>query len=182
MIQLHPDYLLLETPQGQIIPCSAELVAVELMGEGADAFDPELVHQAVAAVLHYFREDQGRTTVSVGEFSNALEQALQALGVENSAPQERNCVRSLDLQQLADNSDKAFELTFFPKLRREMKANLVNSPVRLDFHGLRGCVKQLVGAKRWTPRCQRLNDQIVDYLRACLINERTVESCDLIIR
>ena len=34
MIQLHPDCLMLQMASGESIPCCAELVTVELMGEG----------------------------------------------------------------------------------------------------------------------------------------------------
>ncbi len=182
MIQLHRDYLLFETPQGQIIPCSAELVAVELVGEAADWLDADLVQHAAAAVLHYFKEDLGCKTVSVGEFSKALEQALHALGVNLNAgkPGADQAIRSFDLRELAVPG-KCLERGFFQKLREELHASLNDSPRILRFHGLRGCVKQLVGARRWTHRCQALNDQIVGYLRACLETESPVRPCDLVI-
>jgi hypothetical protein len=182
MIQLHPDYLLFETPAGKIIPCSAELVAVELIGEASADLDPAIVQQAAAAVLHYFRQDLGWSTVTVGEFSRALEQALQALGVKASGPAEERQIRNFDLRQLADGSERGFELSFFPKLREALRTRLESSPKVLRFYGLRGCVKQLVGAKRWSHRCQDLNDQIVEYLRACLVTESPMNSCDLVIR
>ena len=182
MIQLHHDYLLFETAKGQLIPCSAELVAVELVGEAAGTLDPDLVQQAASAVLHYFKEDLGCTTVSVGEFSRVLEQALQALGIRSeSEPAQEVSPRSYDLRQLAAGADRAFELSFFPLLRDEMRARLGHAPKVLRFHGLRQCVKQLVGTKRWSPRCQTLNDQIVEYLRACLATESTARSCGLVI-
>src|SRR4051794_24010522 len=133
MIQLHRDYLLFETAEGQIIPCSAEFVAVELIGDAASSLDPELVQQAASAVLHYFKEDLGWTTVSVGEFSKALEQALQALGLrvhpESECESEtkskaeakgKSTLRSYDLGQLASDG---VELAFFPRLREQVRSN-----------------------------------------------------------
>jgi hypothetical protein len=185
MIQLHPDYLIFETDKGQMIPCSAELVAVELIGEAGSCLDPDLVQQAASAVLHYFKQDLGCQTVSVGEFSRALEQALETLGVGLSAAaasQPGAALRSYDLTQLAAAVDRGFELSFFARLRDEMRTRLGQAPTVVRFHGLRGCVKQLTGAKRWTQRCQTLNDQIVEYLRACLRSEAESRSCDLDIR
>jgi hypothetical protein len=184
MIQLHPDYLLFETPHGQIIPCSAELVAVELIGEAVDCLDSELVRQAAAGVLHYFKQDLGRETVSVGEFTRALEQALHSLGVQLGSaqlPQTDCAVQSFDLRELA-GTGKCLELGFFQKLREELHASLDETPKVLRFHGLRGCVKQLTGARRWTHQCQTLNDQIVGYLRACLETESPLGSWDLVIQ
>lgn len=181
MIQLHRDYLLVETSPGQIIPCSAELVAVELVGEAAGGIDPLVVQEAAAAVLHYFRQDLGWTTVSVGDFSRALEQALQALGIRLEDAADSPKVRTIDLRQVASSAERGFELSFFPKLRNLFQTTLGESPSVLRFHGLRGCVKHLVGAKRWSRQCQSLNDQIVGYLRACLETESAAKSCDLVI-
>jgi hypothetical protein len=181
MIQLHQDYLFVETAPGQIIPCSAELVAVELIGESAGTIDPQVVQEAAAAVLHYFRHDLGWKTVSVGEFSRALEQALQSLGVRLEDSTAKPQVQTIDLRQIASSAERGFELSFFPKLRTLLKSTLVESPQVLRFHGLRGCVKKLVGAKRWSQRCQTVNDQIVNYLRACLASEAQRQSCDLVI-
>jgi hypothetical protein len=183
MIQLHRDYLLIETSQGQIIPCSAELVAVELIGDAIGSIDPELVQEAATAVLHYFKQDLGWTTVSVGEFSRALAEALQTLGlrIEADASDETGSVCSYDLRRLAPGSGAGFELSFFPTVREEMRTRLERSPKVLRFHGLRDCVKQLLGAKRWTSRCQALNDQIVEYLRACFASQSSQTACGLVI-
>lgn len=184
MIQLHRDYLLFETSQGEIIPCSAELVAVELIGEAADSLDRELVQQAANAVLHYFKVDLGWSTVSVGEFSRALEQALASLGVNiQSSEGDDQRQKSCDLRRLVTGDERGLELSFFLRLRQEMRARLDETPKAkvVSFHGLRGCVKELVGAKRWSNRCQTLNDQIVDYLRACWTTD-AAGSCELVIR
>ena len=56
MIQLHSDCLVFKSETGQAIPCSAELVTIELIGEAARLLDPDLLQHAAAAVLHYFKE------------------------------------------------------------------------------------------------------------------------------
>jgi hypothetical protein len=42
-------------------------------------------------------------------------------------------------------------------------------------------VKQLTGARRWTGRCERLEDQIVSYLRECLTAETAPPDCALVV-
>jgi hypothetical protein len=51
----------------------------------------------------------------------------------------------------------------------------------LRFHGLRGCVKQLAGARRWSVRCEQLRYQIVEYLRQCLTAEPEQNDCALVV-
>lgn len=183
MIQLNPDCLIFQTSNGENIPCSAELVTIELIGDAAQHLDPELIQNASAAVLHYFKEELNRTFVTVAEFSEALEKVLRGFGLQVKSPEEqpRPKVAEADLRQIACDSGKGCELFFFPQLRDELRRRMVQSPQVLRFRGLRGCVKQIVGARRWSPRCQRLNDQIVEYLRGCLTHETNGEPCALVV-
>jgi hypothetical protein len=52
----------------------------------------------------------------------------------------------------------------------------------LCFQGLRQCVKQLVRARRWTTKCQGLQDQIVDFLRNCMTRENSGINCALVVK
>ena len=168
MIQLRSDCLVFEMATGETIPCSAELVTIELIGQTMGALDPEVIRHAAASVLHYFKHELGRSHVTVGEFSSALETVLRGLGLAVKSaeqPLPELAVEESDLRLLACESLKGFELAFFPRLRVELNERLHRAPQVLRFKGLRGCVKQLAGARRWTCRCQQLNDQIVDYIR-----------------
>ena len=193
MIMLRADCLIFQTTDGVHVPCSAEWVTMELMGEGATLVDPEIVRHAAAAVLHYFKEELQQDQVSVGEFAVALEKALRGFGltvfadgttaapkmITNNAPEPRALV--CDLRSLAVAANKGFELLFFPQLRDEVRRGLEEAPQILHFQGLRGCVKQLTGARRWSPRCDALNDQIVEFLRHCWQSETVKPECALLV-
>ena len=184
MIQFHADALWFQTPDGETIPRSVEVVALELCDDAGSSLDPELVGHAAQAVLHYFKEDLGRSQVSVGEFAQTLATVLRGLGLAlHPAPGTLapDRPRETDLRRLACEAGSGFELTFFARLRAELRIMLAQSPRLARFHGLRGCVKQLAGAQRWNLRCQQINDQIVDYLRRCLSAEGSSQSCSLII-
>jgi hypothetical protein len=191
MIQLKADCLIFQTTDGQQVPCSAEWVTFELMGEGADWIDPETVRHASAAVLHYFKHELQRPYVSVGEFVLALEKVLRGFGLTVYADHQATAGPDLpprrilesNLAELAGNAAReGFELQFFPRLRQELKRQMGQSPNLLHFHGLHGCVKQLAGARRWNRQCQRLHDQIVEYLRSCWQTEPASQSCALVVR
>ena len=176
MILLRHDCLVFRTANGDI-PCSAEEVTVELLGESAQLVEPHIIKNAALAVLHYFKSELGRTTVSVSEFSKALEAALRGLGLKISTnspePPPPMRVVEADLNRLIHRSGQGLELAFFQLLREELRHQLAKSPHILRLRGLRGCVKQIICTKRWTPRCQRLNEQIIEYLRTCLRVERS---------
>jgi hypothetical protein len=187
MIQLKPDCLIFSTADGQLIPCSAEDVTIELMGDATQIIDPDIIRNAAAAVLHFFKTEQQRDHVSVAEFSEALEKVLRSFGFDVSyeegaakAAPSKNVVES-DLREIACTSGKGCELFFFNQLRQQMIAKLEADPDMVRFSGLKSCVKQLVGVRRWTRQCQTLSDQIVDYLRNVLSTEHKQHDCALMV-
>ncbi len=184
MIQLAEDCLVFQTADGEKIPYSAEMISVEIMGESASIFDTEFVKHAAAAVFHYFRDELGRESVTVAEFSMALEKILRGFNLAAAEAQPDHAtprVVQSDLCRLIGESDEG-ELFFFPRLRDELRAQLSQSPQMLCFRGLRECVKQLAGTRRWTTRCQGLHDQIVEFLRSCMSQERPRANCALVVK
>lgn len=185
MIQLRTDCLVFETTSGSV-PCSAEQVTVELLGESSNWIDSEVLRNAAAGVLRYFKEDLKQDSVTVGEFSQALVRVLRGLGLSvviDEAPQTASdLVADLDLRQLAVESGTGFELAFFQKLRNELRHQLKSSPRLLRLTGLRGCVKQLLAVQRWCPRCHRLNDSIVEFLRRCLWENSSTRAITVVLR
>ena len=192
MILLRPDCLVFKTSDGESVPCSAHQVTVELIGDSAEWLDKDMVQHAAEAVLHYFKSEKGQGTVSVAEFSEALERVLRGLGFEVHSASVSNDIKTpsdpaparvveADLNQFASQPGEGFELFFFPRLRDEVRQGLAAAPALLRFSGLRNCVKQLTGARRWNAQCQSLNDQIVDYLRTCLKSEKAASGSRLMI-
>ncbi len=183
MISLQSDHLLFQLTNGESIPCSAEMITIEIAGNSEGLLDPELLRQAASSVFHYFKVDQERESVTVGEFALALEKALHGLGLTLYAdhmPADGE-PRESDLGALVRESAENLELFFFPRLRIELRAQLRHAPRVLRFRGLRGCAKQLAGAQRWGPRCERMQEQIVEYLRNCLTAEAEKTECALVV-
>jgi hypothetical protein len=186
MIALMSDCLLFRLASGESVPFSAKMISVELVGDAAGKFDPEILRHATASVFHYFKNELGREAVTVGEFAGALEKVLRGLGfnVSSDEPEprrERRRIAEADLLMLARESGESRELLFFPRLRGELRAQLRQTPRLVRFRGLRGCVKQLAGARRWSLRCERLEEQIVEYLRGCLGAEPEQAGCALVV-
>ena len=184
MITLAADCLLFELPNGERVPYSADMVSVELSGDTTEMFEPEFVWHATKAVFHYFKNELGRHSVSAREFTEALEKLLRGFAITARSYAQRDAaprILEYDLCRLAHESGHAGELVFFPRLRTELQRHLGQGPQVLRFRGLRGCVKQLTGARRWSLRCQELEGEIVDYLRGCLSAEAAVVDCALLV-
>jgi hypothetical protein len=183
MIALRSECLIFQTASGESLPFSADMISAELLGEQVQAFDAEFVHHAAKAVFHYFRHDLGRQTVSVGEFAVAMEKVLRgfALTAQQRDDDPRPEVVESDLCRLAGESAAGCELIFFPRLRAELRRHMQQSPRVVRFRGLRGCVKQLTGARRWNHRCRQLEERIVDFLRQCLSAEAAHSKFSLVV-
>lgn len=174
MITLAANCLLFELATGESIPCSADMVSVELADRTTEMFDSEFLRHATQAVFHYFKQELGRHSVSMLEFEGALQKVLgefAATAQLSVPPASSPRVLEYDLNSLALESGQGRELFFFPRLRAELQRHLQQSPGALRFHGLRDCVKQLTGALRWNRRCRKLEGEIVDFLRECLSAE-----------
>jgi hypothetical protein len=185
MILLAEECLLFHTADGEKIPYSAEMISVEIMGDDASLFDSEFIKHAAAAVFHYFRDELDRDSVTVAEFSLALEKVLRGFNLattEAQSGQPAPRILRSDLDRLATELHDGGELFFFPRLRDELRSQLLQEPQLLCFQGLRQCVLQLAGARRWTSRCQGLHDQIVEFLRSCMTQETHGGSCALVVK
>jgi len=159
-------------------------VCIELLGDENPGMTPELIESAAAAVLHYFRAEQGLKTVPLREFADAMILVLKGFGfkvqLNGEAPDPPRVVEA-DLEFMVKDCGDAFELAFFPRLKQELAEHLQTAPRMIRFTGLRSCVMQLAGSRRWGPRCQALNDRIVEYLRDCLGRTDEAPDCALVI-
>ncbi len=202
MILLRPDYLVFELPSGDTVPCSATEVAAELVSEAEAPLDPQMLKNAAAAVVHYFRVELGRSAVRIEEFTLALKKALSGLGFEvtesvvpSSAIASTSAATPSSYSPMADPvgevltqtdlvriESSAGELSFYPSLREDLRLRLLSSPRVLAYSGLRDCAKRLCASKRWTGRCQQVSDEIVDFLRACLRSQPEHADCLLRIQ
>jgi hypothetical protein len=184
MIALNSDCLLFQLSNGESVPCSAEMITVEIAGGVEGLLDPDMLKHAAASVFHYFKDELCRESVTVGEFSVALEKVLRGLGYairSGPEPLAGHQIAETNLDLLANESGDSLELLFFPRLRDELRHRLRQSPRMLRFRGLRGCVKQLAGARRWSARCEQLQDQIIEYLRQCLTAEPEQNECPMVV-
>lgn len=182
MIALRSDCLLFMLNSGETVPCSSEMISVQIIGETGSQLDPEMLRHAAASVFHYFKNELDRESVTIGEFSLALEKALRHLGYTIHAGETVGAQQRItDLSSIAREVTDNLELLFFPRLRNELRLQLRHSPGVLRFRGLRGCAKQLAGAQRWSRRCEKIQDQIVEYLRGCLTAEPEKTGCALVV-
>ena len=127
MIALASDCLIFQTPSGESVPYSADMVCGELSGGSVELFDPEFVRHAASAVFHYFKHELRRQSVSLSEFTGALEKVLGGFAITAPPPNQPESQPDMlesDLFRLACESGEGCELFFFPRLRAELRQQL----------------------------------------------------------
>lgn len=186
MILLANDCLLLRLSNGESVPLRAEMISFEVFDDEPTLLNADFINDVAAAVFHYFKHDLQLPTITMGEFCEAMERVLRRFAppaqpvpilVSDLVP---DLVLEADLGRLADES-AGIELLFFTRLRAEVRNRLREAPAQLRFCGLRRCVKQLAGTRRWSRRCRRLRDQIVAFLRGYLQAETGDASCPVVV-
>jgi hypothetical protein len=194
MIALRDDFLLVAQEGGHYIPCSVEHLTFELAGTAAHQVDPEWMKQAAAGVLHYFKDELGKSHVTVAEFTSALSKVFNSLGltaeVSSIEPPVPSTIEILppqvvwrgDLRAIAIESATLGELAFRQALLSQLAAALESDPQTVEFSGLRGCVKVITGRKHWCPECRKWSAWIVDLLRSWLSEKAADRHVSLVVR
>ena len=77
MIALHNDCLLFQLASGESVPCSAEMISVEVIGDD-HWIEPDLLRHAAASVFHYFKKELARETVTPSRLFAAWAKAVLA--------------------------------------------------------------------------------------------------------
>jgi len=185
VIALASNCLLFELANGESVPFMAENISVDVTGTTDGVFDADFVRHAANAVFHYFRYELGKKIVSVAEFAGALEKVLvkfAACAAATAQSLPKLPILESDLHLLAQEPGQDSELFFFARLREELRRQLGRAQGVVRFRGLRLCVKRLTGARRWSLRCRKLEEQIVEYLRECLNAEPREAELALVVQ
>jgi hypothetical protein len=184
VILLHSHSLVFETSDGDLIPCDAEEVTIELIGDAVNKLDTNVVRQAAAAVLHYFKTEREQEVVTILEFTTALERVLRKLGlkvISGESSRANDKIIEADLVDLVADEGAASELLFFQRLKDNFSDLLAESPNLVRLSGLRPCVKSRVGARRWGKRCAGMSDQIIEFLRDYLDQRKAALETALVV-
>jgi hypothetical protein len=185
MIQVQPDCFWIQTEKGDLIPCSPDSIAIEILGNETPLLDPEVVKQAVHAILYYYQNDLGRNSITIAEFTQSLEEALKSVEGISKKPileTEDKIILQMDIAGLAERANSGFELLFFNELRQVMTEKLASKPHIVQCVRLREGIKMILHQNHWNHKCQQLSDQVVAYLRSLLKTHPDRPSCALIIR
>lgn len=126
------------------------------------------VARSVTAFLTASRSSQ---PYSFEGFTHAVQNVLSGIGYSEVAPHflSRGLEVRYSLLEITNTTPAGFELGLFQSCADLCHRLLSSKAVsRLCFQDLRPAVKKSLSRSHWCPRCEKLSDEIVQFLRAHL--------------
>ena len=125
-----------------------------------------LAPDVAQAVLYYLRHDFARPQIERDTLELILRRSLEGIGCPAIARHFELATSSPSINLAALAREAPLEILFYHRLASlvDEKVSTLASVLRLE--GLRSCVLSLTGSASWRASCQRLNDEIVHFIRA----------------
>jgi len=169
MIQLHEDVLWVQAEDGRLSPFDEQRLAMSIhkAAEKVGHFEWWLAESIAAAVHAFAVKSRSEPVMPSEEISEVVGAVLASLGYDwiseaYAAGADRVAIH---LNELAWRTNAGFELEFFQQLDHALGAASNHRLVAMRLDGLRACVMQLRGTRRWTAGCRQLAEDIVEHVR-----------------
>jgi hypothetical protein len=183
MIQLHTDVLWVRAEDGRLVPFDEQRLAqsIQRVAENVGHSDWWLAESIAAAVHAFATKSRSEPVISSKEIAEIVATVLATLGydwISEAYAGDANHV-AIHLNELAWRTNAGFELEFFQQLDHALSAAANRRLVAMRIDGLRACVMQLRGARRWTAECRRLAEDIVEHVRGRVVRMRSPRAASL---
>ncbi|MGD0059764.1 MAG: ATP cone domain-containing protein [Verrucomicrobiia bacterium] len=183
MIQLHTDVLWVRAEDGRLAPFDEQRLALSIqkVAENVGHSDWWLAESIAAAVHAFAVKSRSERVIPSKEIADIVATVLATLGydwISEAYAGDANRV-AIHLNELAWRTNAGFELEFFQQLDHALSAAANRRLVAMRIDGLRACVMQLRGTRRWTAGCRRLAEDIVEHVRERVVRVRSPRAASL---
>ncbi len=183
MIQLHTDVLWVRAEDGRLAPFDEQRLALSIqkVAENVGHSDWWLAESIAAAVHAFAVKSRSERVIPSKEIADIVATVLATLGydwISEAYAGDANRV-AIHLNELAWRTNAGFELEFFQQLDHALSAAANRRLVAMRIDGLRACVMQLRGTRRWTAGCRRLAEDIVEHVRERVVRMRSPRAASL---
>jgi hypothetical protein len=183
MIQQLEDIAWVKFEDGHMAPFDEQRLALSIqhVAERAGHSDWWLAESVAAAVHAYAIKCRSDGVIPSREIVEIVVAVLSTLGFQNisQAYARHEHSAAIHLNDLAMRGGASFELEFFRQLDHELKAASDRRLSVIEVDGLRACVMQLRGARRWNSGCRKLAEEIVEYVRERVVRVRPAQAGSL---
>lgn len=167
MIALPSSLPLIKIGQDNLVACDAEWLRNNVRDAATRAEVPEwFADDVVSGVITFLRNHYEGTTITIDSLYDRIRDTLKCLGLDDLAGQLTPAAPPLriSLPDLARIAGDGYELAFFQLLEQRFASATSNGVDSVYFYGLRNCVQSLTSLKRWSRRCEALQNEITRFL------------------
>lgn len=127
---------------------------------------PWIAEDICKGVEAYLRNSYDEAVIDMAFLFDRIRSTLRDLGLGSMAAElrEKAPPYRISLAALARKAGAGYELVFFNLLDRQFTSAARCGAHLLICHGLRKCVQDLTDTKRWGPRCEELQKEIIEFL------------------
>jgi ATP cone domain len=176
VIRAHDNIAWVKFDDGHLAPFDERRLALSIQSVAERLGDSDWwLAESIAAAVHAFAvKCHSNSIIASKEIADVVVSVLSMLGFKELAQAYTNQRRraAIHLGDLAGRVGTAFELEFFRQLDHALVAAADQRLSLLEVDGLRTCVMQLCGARRWTAGCRRFAEDIVEYVRERVVRVR----------
>jgi hypothetical protein len=180
MIQLHDDIAWVKFADGRLVPFDEHQLALSIdrVAERVGDSGWWLAESIAAAVHVYAVKSRADGVIASSEIGEIVAAVLSTLGYDriSEAYAGRPDRVAIHLNELTGRRSPVFELEFFQRLDRALGAAANRRLSVMEVDGLRACVMQLRGARRWTAGCRRVAEDLVEYVRERVARARSPQA------
>ena len=183
MIRMHTDILWVRADDGRLVPFDEHRLATSIQkaAESVGQSDWWLAESIAAAVHAFAIKSRNDHTIPSKEVLEIVSTVLTTLGYDWISEVYAGTTNrvAIHLNELAWRTSAGFELEFYQQLDHALGAASNGRLVAIRVDGLRACVMQLRGARRWTADCRRLAEDIVEHVRGRVASMRSPRAASL---
>lgn len=176
MIQLQEDVVWVKFEDGHLAPFDEQRLALSIQQVAERVGSPDWwLAESVAAAVHVFvGRSRSDGVIQSSEIAEIVAAVLSTLGYENISRAYGSGTNrvAIQLNELMGRMNAALELEFFQRLDRALGAAASHRIQVMEVNGLRACVMQLRGTRRWTTGCRKLAEEIVEHVRERVVRVR----------
>lgn len=169
MIALPQAMPLIRIGASSLALCRADWLTETLTNatEGTDV--PSWMAEDISRGVESFLTNHYKgSVIDSDELFERIEKTLSNLGltrvaenIDKTPPPVR-----ISLSEIARRAGAGYELVFFQILRDQLRSAAAGGAHRVECHGIRVCVKRLTDARKYSPKCQKLESEIRDYVNS----------------
>ena len=132
----------------------------------ADREDFPFLDDLLNGIQHYLENKCALRVLSVEALHSRICKMLNGIGFQSIAESLPLLAPpiTLSLSDLAKEAGNGFELAFFNNLHEEIEDLRLHGAETLHFTHTEECVKTLCQTSQWTPKCKKLNQEIINFL------------------